>query len=525
MDAAWKMVLDTLGQEDSPICKATLQNMRNRLIATGMDQVLLAKTVALARTTGLFGAKALKGLRVAIDSAPLEGAGRVEDTINLIGHALRNVVRAIAAVQGRDDVAAVGREAGAPVVAATSTKAALDLDWDADDAVQQALDVLLAQADAVRAYLSTQPDVVREAGPVQDALEVLTRVIAQDTEAWPPPPSPNAPAPRVSSASPSTASSSASPLPASSSARPSTASPSSSPPNVPAPNASPSLPPPSSTSTPSASPPLALPSAPPVPLGAPPPGYSGRRLLQGVANDRLISLADREMRHGRKSTTQRINGYKRYVSSDLDDGLMLAAAVQPANVAEHRGADMMRAELGAYGAMAEVHIDRAFLASALVRELDEAGGKVIAKPYPERAQDGYSKRAFAIDLDKGEVTCPAGKMAPIKGVYARFSGSDCVPCPQRAQCQKPTARYPRIIQINPQEALLQKLVRERATPEGRAATRRRTAIEHVLAHVVFRQGDRARYFGVRKNEYDLRRTGAIFNLQAIDRAERQAAAA
>ena len=35
--------------------------MRNRLIATGMDQVLLAKTVALARTTGLFGTKALKG--------------------------------------------------------------------------------------------------------------------------------------------------------------------------------------------------------------------------------------------------------------------------------------------------------------------------------------------------------------------------------------------------------------------------------------------------------------------------------
>jgi len=526
MDAAWKMVLDTLGQQDSPVCKATLQNMRNRLIATGMDQVLLAKTVELARTTGLFGAKALKGLRVAIDSAPLEGAGRVEDTINLIGHALRNVVRAIAAAQGRDDVAAVAREAGAPVVAATSTKAALDLDWDADDAVQQALDVLLAQADAVGAYLSTQPDVVRDAGPVHDALDVLTRVITQDTEPWPPPPSPNAPAPSASSESPSTASSSASPLPASSTARPSNASPSSSPPNVPAPKALPSLPPSSSTSTPSASPPLSppSPSIPPAPRAQPPLG-SGRRLMQGVAHDRLISLTDREMRHGRKSTTQRINGYKRYVSSDLDDGLILAAAMQPANVAEHRGADAMAAELGAYGALAELHIDRAFLASALVRELDEAGGKVIAKPYPERAHGGYSKREFAIDLENKEVTCPAGKVAPIQGVYARFSGSDCVPCPQRAQCQKPTARYPRVILINPQEALLQKLVHQRAKPEGRAATRKRTAIEHVLAHVVFRQGDRARYFGARKNEYDLRRTGTIFNLQAIDRAERQAAAA
>jgi hypothetical protein len=43
--------------------------------------------------------------------------------------------------------------------------------------------------------------------------------------------------------------------------------------------------------------------------------------------------------------------------------------------------------------------------------------------------------------------------------------------------------------------------------------------------VVFRQGDRARDFGARKNEYDARRAAAIGNLQAMDRAERPAAAA
>ena len=57
--------LDTLGQDDSPVSKGTLQNMRNRLIATGMDRVLLARTVQLARATGLFGAKALKGFSLA----------------------------------------------------------------------------------------------------------------------------------------------------------------------------------------------------------------------------------------------------------------------------------------------------------------------------------------------------------------------------------------------------------------------------------------------------------------------------
>jgi Transposase DDE domain len=231
------------------------------------------------------------------------------------------------------------------------------------------------------------------------------------------------------------------------------------------------------------------------------------------------------MRHGRKSATQRIDGYKRYICNDLEKGLILAATVQPANVAEHRGADAMRAELAPYGEMAAAHIDRAFLPSALVGELDEAGGEVVAKPYPDRTQDGYSKRAFAIDLDQKKVTCPAGKVAPIEGEHARFRRADCMPCLQRTHCQKPGARHPRVIQIHPREALLQKLVHRRATPEGRAAARKRTAIEHALAHVVFRQGDRARYIGARKNEYDLRRASAITNLQTIDRAERLAAAA
>ncbi len=38
-----------------------------------------------------------KSLRIAIDSSPLEGAGRVEDTFNLLGHAARKVVECAAA--------------------------------------------------------------------------------------------------------------------------------------------------------------------------------------------------------------------------------------------------------------------------------------------------------------------------------------------------------------------------------------------------------------------------------------------
>src|ERR1019366_7684847 len=49
-----------------------------------MDRRRVEWTVALAGRTGGFEARAL---RAALDSSPLGGAGRVEDTINLMGHA------------------------------------------------------------------------------------------------------------------------------------------------------------------------------------------------------------------------------------------------------------------------------------------------------------------------------------------------------------------------------------------------------------------------------------------------------
>ncbi len=39
-----------------------------------------------------------KARRVAIDSRPLAGAGRAEGTINLLGHAARNIVRVVSKI-------------------------------------------------------------------------------------------------------------------------------------------------------------------------------------------------------------------------------------------------------------------------------------------------------------------------------------------------------------------------------------------------------------------------------------------
>jgi hypothetical protein len=42
-------------------------------------------------------------------------------------------------------------------------------------------------------------------------------------------------------------------------------------------------------------------------------------------------------------------------------------------------------------------------------------------------------------------------------------------------------------------------------------------VEHSLAHIAARKGSRARYLGVRKNLFDLRRAAAIQSLGAMHR--------
>jgi hypothetical protein len=63
-------------------------------------------------------------------------------------------------------------------------------------------------------------------------------------------------------------------------------------------------------------------------------GIGKASLIKGAAKDRRISVEDSEMRHGRKSRSVRVDGYKRHVLHDLDTGLISAVGITPANVLE-----------------------------------------------------------------------------------------------------------------------------------------------------------------------------------------------
>jgi hypothetical protein len=418
----WQMLLGTLGSDEAPFSQGTLFNFRQRLIAHNMDRRLVEKTVELARVTQGFSHKAL---RAAFDSSPLFGAGRVEDTFNLLGHAMRKVVQTVADELGVDfDEAA--RRAGVPLLTGKSLKAMLDADWDDPAQKKQALTRLLDELSKLQAFLEREFKALIAEPPLKDQWAVVQQIVAQDIE-----PDPD--------------------------------------------------------------------------------GGGSSRIRRGVAKERRISIEDGEMRHGRKSKSSRIDGYKRHLAVDVDTKLILAAAVTPANRPEGEAACALFDDVLRQGrAIEHLHIDRAYLTDDYVLAHRFWGMEVHAKAFAPRNDGRFTKADFAFDFDERRITCPAGQSVGFRpGTVVRFPEGACAACALRDGCTTASARS---IAVHREEQMLVELRARQKTPDGRAALRRRTVVEHCLARVGHGQGRRARYLGARKNLYDVRRHAAIANL-------------
>lgn len=441
VDLRWQMVLDCLGATEPLFSQGALQAFRERLVTHEMDRVLLEKTVALVRAGALTeteGRGVTKALRVAIDSRPLAGAGRVEDTINLLGHAARNIVRIVSKLTGREreDIC---RKAGIPLLLAPSIKAGLDINWSDPRQKATAIEIVERQVSSLERWVEKHLDEVIEK-PLQPMLEALTQVRAQDLEAT---------------------------------------------------------------------------------------AEGGVRIQQGVARDRRISIADPAMRHGRKSKSKRFDGYKEHIARDLDLPVIVACAVTPANVPEEEGAQPIAQDIKRQGfALEQLLIDRAYVNSPVASAVLLSGGEVLSKPWAQRspAPGLFSKSDFKIDLRAKIIRCPAGEVEPFEpGETVHFDPEVCGSCSLRTQCTQASSGKGRSVSVSANESLQRRFRKLQASEVGRSRLRERTAVEHALAHIAARKGSRARYIGVRKNLFDLRRAAAIQNLEAHHRIVQDAA--
>ena len=133
-----------------------------------------------------------------------------------------------------------------------------------------------------------------------------------------------------------------------------------------------------------------------------------------MAAERRISVEDGQMRHGRKSRSQLVDGYKRHIVRDLDSGLIPVVGVTPANVPEasvtesiEDDLDSSRVEVG------EWHIDRAYLASQMVKQRSEEV-EIYCKAWPVRSGPYFAKTAFQLDWERQEIRCPNNVVLPFE---------------------------------------------------------------------------------------------------------------
>jgi len=436
VDLRWQMVLDRLGAEMPAFSQGALCDFRQRLIAHDMDRRLLERTAELARSTKGFDAKKLpKTLRLAIDSSPLTGAGRVEDTINLIGHAARKVAQCTAQLLDCE-YSALCRKAGIPLLLETSIKKALDCDWSNAEQKGKAVDKLARQVLSLERWVTRH--LTSEVGrpPLRDVLDVLRQLMEQDLE--------------------------------------------------------------------------------------PDPEGGGLRIVNGTAEDRRISVEDAQMRHGRKSKSKRVDGYKRHIAADLDSQAIVACAVTPANQPEHEALTLLKSDIDTQTLrITEAHFDRGYMGSPVVDDLEDAGAVILCKPWPShntRNVRMYTKQDFRLDLRAMTISCPAGQTEPMKlGRTIYFEADACGHCNLRTKCTTAKPGSGRSISIAVDEPRQEKLRRLLRKASGRRRFRQRVPVEHRLAHIAQRQGNRARYRGTRKNLFDLRRAAAIQNLETAQR--------
>jgi hypothetical protein len=359
----------------------------------------------------------------------LWGAGRVEDTFNLIGHALKKALRLVAKQRG-ETVTDVGHEAGAEMVCGPSLKVVLDRDWDQVGQREEALELVVQVLQAVESWVQMLEQ--EEKGLAQPALDTAIAVKEQDVEA----------------------------------------------------------------------------------------DENGKpRLIKEISKDRRISIEDAEMRHGRKSRSVRVDGYKRHVLHDLDSGLIRAVGITSANAPEASVTPEISADLEQQDVkIKELHIDRGYLSSHRGSASAVRKWTSIAKPGLFGPTSTFTSKRLCWTGISNSSPVPAFVPLPfVPGGTVHFPKDTCAQCPLRAQCT--TSAKGCSVSIHPDEALLLELRERQQTPEGRAKLRTRVAVEHTLAHVGRWQGRRARYRGQRKNLFDLRRCAVVHNLHVLARSQ------
>jgi Transposase DDE domain/Transposase domain (DUF772) len=419
VDADWKAAMG-VDDDFEGIAARTFSLMRARMIAHDADNELFEATLAKAVQVGIFKGR----LTAIIDSSPVNGAGAVADSYELIRGFLRQAVRAAGAQLSRS-----GRRQAEPFCGAKP-----DIDWQDAPARRAHLGQLVGAARVVMAELAqvTDPAVAEPVG-------WLAQVIDADTE----------PDPDDGS-------------------------------------------------------------------------DGGVRLQEGVAPDRVISVSDPQMRHGRKSSSRRFDGHKMDLITDEASELVLGVDVRAGNASDGEGAIPLLDQVQSVpGVSIDTLVGDMAYSDGDIRAGAEARGvELVAKVPPLTNRGRYPKTDFYIDLDAGEITCPAGEVTTAvtpsrdhkgrPGLLFRFDPAQCTTCPLRADCTASSGGRTVFVGVHHQRLETARAAQQ--DPDIVSLLRDRAKVERKVDHLQDLGMRKARYRGRRKTKHQGLMAATVANI-------------
>lgn len=250
---------------------------------------------------------------------------------------------------------------------------------------------------------------------------------------------------------------------------------------------------------------------------------------EGTASDRIISMTDLEMRHGRKSGSRRFDGFKNSVSTEMTSELILDIADVPAPGSDgaHLIPGIERVEARAGVTVERVIGDGAYgSGDNRAACVDHPGHSIdLVSPMSQPHDPEVDKSAFEIDLEAKLATCPQDNTVIGKDrkdrqgrpiLFFAFARSDCETCPLFARCVRSKSAG-RTVRTHRHEVLLREARQRQQTDEFKELYSSRGRVEGKIAELVRHGLRETRYLGEQKRQLQRLWTGAAVNLKRLFR--------
>lgn len=247
------------------------------------------------------------------------------------------------------------------------------------------------------------------------------------------------------------------------------------------------------------------------------------RIVKGTAKDRVISINDPEMRHGHKTSSKIQDGYKAEIITGGEKGeVVLGYKTDSANTYDgtHMGELIDETNESGYN-VDKIYGDSAYCDWEEIEKREDDMEFCVKVSKASNKKGFYTKDEFEIDIDKGEIICPAGEIANFnpkkvknrKKTSVNFGKDICDTCPHRDKCT--TSKNGRQITIHTHEDKIQKQKKKQKTEEFKKDYNKRSNGERTIAFLTRHGGRKGRYIGKKKTGFQIMMAALNQNIKVV----------